>query len=92
MIEKLGQTVATLQPGSFFGEMSLLTGERRSATVRAATDCCGLELSKNAFVGIVAKHPEILERISEIIAQRQQENQQMQAQAQSAAADGRSDG
>jgi small-conductance mechanosensitive channel len=84
-IEKQGQTVASLQPGSFFGEMSLLTGERRSATVRAATDCTTLELGKNAFAAVVASRPEILERLSEIIAARQQENLQHHAQTQSAA-------
>jgi len=82
-IEKQGQTVASLQPGSFFGEMSLLTGERRSATVRAATDCTTLELGKNAFAAVVASRPEILERLSEIIAARQQENLQHHAQTQS---------
>ena len=86
-IEKQGQTVTSLTPGSFFGEMSLLTGERRSATVRAATDCTTLELAKGTFAVVVARHPEILERLSEIIAVRQHENLQLHAQAQNAASD-----
>src|SRR5882724_2233096 len=38
--------VATLSAGNCFGEMSLLTGERRTATVRAETDCQVMEISK----------------------------------------------
>ena len=38
--------VASLYAGDFFGEMALLTAERRTATVRAVTDCQLYELSK----------------------------------------------
>ncbi len=80
-VEKQGQTIVRLGPGSFIGEMSLLTGECRSATVRAITDCTGLELSKAAFKTIVAQHQDILERISDAIARRQGESQQVLAPA-----------
>jgi CRP-like cAMP-binding protein len=40
------QRVASLHAGDFFGEMALLTAERRTATVRAVTDCHLYELSK----------------------------------------------
>lgn len=43
------KTVATLQDGSVFGELSLLTGATRSATVLAATDCDLLELSSTSL-------------------------------------------
>ena len=38
--------VATLKAPDCFGEMSLLTGERRTATVRAETDCQIMEIGK----------------------------------------------
>ena len=40
------ERVASLHAGDFFGEMALLTAERRTATVRAITDCQLYELSK----------------------------------------------
>jgi CRP-like cAMP-binding protein len=43
------ETIATLIEGSVFGELSLLTGVRRSATVRAGTDCDLLELSSSSL-------------------------------------------
>lgn len=43
------QTVAILHEGSVFGELSLLTGARRSATVLATTDCDLLELSSTSL-------------------------------------------
>src|SRR3954451_24870507 len=45
--------VARLHAGAFFGEMSLLTGDRRSATVTAVTDCELLEISVEAFRRVV---------------------------------------
>lgn len=45
--------VAQLETGSFFGEMSLLTGEPRSATVTAETDVEVLRVSKQDFAGLL---------------------------------------
>jgi CRP-like cAMP-binding protein len=41
--------VAQLRPGTFFGEMSLVDNNPRSATVRALTDCQLFFISKEAF-------------------------------------------
>jgi small-conductance mechanosensitive channel/CRP-like cAMP-binding protein len=65
--------VARLGAGKFFGEMSLMTGEERKATVRAATECTLLVVDHDAFHDTLAAHPEIIERMSEILAQRQAE-------------------
>jgi CRP-like cAMP-binding protein len=62
--------VARLRKGAFFGEMSLLTGEPRSATVIAATDCELLEIGGDAFRRIVLPDPELVERITSAVAAR----------------------
>jgi small-conductance mechanosensitive channel len=65
--------VAQLQAGKFFGEMSLMTGERRSATVIALEDVECYRLDKDAFQGILSARPEIAEDISSILAKRRVE-------------------
>ncbi|MEO6222493.1 MAG: cyclic nucleotide-binding domain-containing protein, partial [Vicinamibacterales bacterium] len=53
--------VAVIGAGGYFGEMSLLTGDRRSATVTARGDCTLLEISADAFGAHVRSHPSVLE-------------------------------
>jgi small-conductance mechanosensitive channel/CRP-like cAMP-binding protein len=67
------QMVATLKEGSFFGEMGLLTGAPRSATVVAKTDVLCYRLDKEAFIGVLKKRPELAEAISQILARRRSE-------------------
>ncbi len=54
------QTIlATLRPGDFFGEMSILDGEPRSATVVAAANCELLMLYRKSFLDIMQTYPKI---------------------------------
>ncbi|MBU1100944.1 MAG: mechanosensitive ion channel [Bacteroidetes bacterium] len=62
--------VGQISPGQFFGEMSLLTGELRSATVIADTDCLVYIVTKDHVEEIIKKRPETAEGISNIIAER----------------------
>ena len=64
------QHVSTLRPGQFFGEMALLTGDARSATVVAKTDVECYRLDGKSFQGLLLKRPEIAEGMSRIIAAR----------------------
>jgi len=63
--------VATLKEGQFFGEMALLTGELRSATVCAATQMSVLVVSKPAMSRVFSADPTVIEQISAILADRQ---------------------
>jgi small-conductance mechanosensitive channel/CRP-like cAMP-binding protein len=65
--------VAVLHAPSFFGEMALMTGQPREATVVALTDVECLRIDKAGFQGILQKRPVIAERISEILAARRVE-------------------
>jgi len=67
--------VAELQNGDCFGEMSLLTGEPRSATIQAIADCEVLEIHKPVFAEIVSRDETILTRLSELLAQRKLETE-----------------
>jgi len=63
--------VATLGHGDCFGEMGLLTGEPRAATVRAKTLCDLIVIDHDVFHDVLAAHPEIVERMGGLLASRQ---------------------
>jgi small-conductance mechanosensitive channel/CRP-like cAMP-binding protein len=67
--------VATLKAPDCFGEMSLLTGERRTATVRAETDCQVMEIGKPVMAEVLRASPDCLERLSELLASRKMETE-----------------
>ena len=54
-----GRKKATLGPGDFFGEIALLDGGPRTATVTAKTDVQLLGLTEWVFRGLMAEHPSI---------------------------------
>lgn len=63
--------VAALKKGDFFGEMSLMTGESRKATVTASEEAKLMVVCAKFFKSILDRRPELVERISEILAARQ---------------------
>ena len=69
-----GTVVAQLRPGDFFGEMSLLTGEPRGATVRAAEDTLVLIIRKEHVSPMLLENPTIAESLAKAMEQRQAEN------------------
>ena len=62
--------VATLGAGQFFGEMSLMTGEARTASVIATTDLVTYRITKLSFQRILRETPAIAEQIAEILVTR----------------------
>ena len=68
--------VAQIGPGQFFGEMSLLTGESRTATVIANLTTVAYELSKRSLESVFEKHPELAKTISQIVAERKVKTQE----------------
>ncbi len=57
------RVLGILGDGEFFGEISLLTGRPRSATVVTLTDCKLLELSKQQLMNLMQKYPRIEQMI-----------------------------
>jgi small-conductance mechanosensitive channel len=62
--------VAVIEAGGYFGEMSLLTGDSRTATVVARGDCTVLELTAEAFRAYVRTHPEVIDHLAETASAR----------------------
>jgi small-conductance mechanosensitive channel/CRP-like cAMP-binding protein len=58
---KVGQSqrLAVLEQGSAFGEISLLTGDPRTATVRALTEAALLEIDKATLSPILRENPSL---------------------------------
>ncbi|NJO55863.1 MAG: cyclic nucleotide-binding domain-containing protein, partial [Rhodospirillales bacterium] len=52
-------TFDELTSGAFFGEVSAIDGKPRSTGVMALEDCLVLALSRAAFLGLVAGHPDV---------------------------------
>ena len=70
-----------LGPGSFFGEMALISGQPRSAHVTALDYCSLLKLTTRDFAEIMRRYPEIRTQVEEMAAQRDAMNK-VQAAAQ----------
>ena len=65
--------VARMGPGGVFGEMSLITGEGRNATVRTVSSAEVLVIGHDAFGEVLERNPELAQRVSDVLANRQAE-------------------
>jgi small-conductance mechanosensitive channel/CRP-like cAMP-binding protein len=68
------QRLAKLAGPAFFGEMGLLTGQARTATVAAETDALCYRLDKRGFEAIIRARPELADAMSKTVAARQAAN------------------
>ncbi|MGH7571499.1 MAG: cyclic nucleotide-binding domain-containing protein [Gemmatimonadota bacterium] len=73
------ESLAQLGPRSFFGEMALLTGEERTATVVTLVPTDFFVVDREAFRETLEKNPVIAERISEILVERKRELEEVHA-------------
>ncbi len=62
--------VVRMGAGSFFGEMALLTGEPRSATIVSVTDVYLFEITKEDIFPLLEKQPEIFNSLSKVLTER----------------------
>lgn len=74
-------SVAVLGADACIGENSVLTGEKRTATILALEDCLAVEVDKTTLAPIISASPELLESLSELLAQRRMQNEGLVAEA-----------
>ena len=73
VLEPDRQEVAVIEPGGYFGEMSLLTGEPRTASVVARGEAVVLELDAALFRRLGAESPHALEQVGLATALRREQ-------------------
>ncbi|MDP3614630.1 MAG: cyclic nucleotide-binding domain-containing protein, partial [Rubrivivax sp.] len=61
--------IATLAPGQFFGEMSLLTGALRTATVKALSACVLYEVPHAVMAELLQARPDLADQLSGVVAE-----------------------
>jgi CRP-like cAMP-binding protein len=69
-----GDVVDTHGSGAFFGEGSLITNEKRNASIRTTTYCDVYKLSRYGFDDLRAKYPDFDRHVSEVFTARDQSN------------------
>ena len=81
VLEPARNEVARTPAGGYFGEMSLLTGEPRTATVLAVGDVQTIEIDADLFRRLAAAHPEAIEKIGVLAMTRRAELEAARAAA-----------
>lgn len=76
-----GRLVGKLRAGDVVGTGSLITGEPRSATAKAAVDSDLLELGQEDFRALIGRFPQLLENLTRILTHRLAEATAGQARA-----------
>jgi CRP-like cAMP-binding protein len=69
------KVVATLWPGDFVGEMSMLTGAPRTADVFAKADTVLVQITKEDIAPLLDSNPKLVKQFSDILAQRVAQNE-----------------
>ena len=77
-VVRSGRTIGRLHAGDVFGELTLLDGRPRLASVETETDVVSARLSRSAFFDLVRKSPDIGLKMLETLAVRLRECEQRQ--------------
>lgn len=70
-----GRAIARLEAGDYFGEMALLDGGPRTATVVSETGLSALKISRSAFRKLLLREPTVALRMLEALAARTRERE-----------------
>jgi len=75
------RVIGSVRAGQFFGEMGLLAGESRNATVVAKTDVECYRLDRAAFQALLLARPELANEVSRVVSARKPELESARAEA-----------
>ena len=81
VVEASGRELAMFSAGGYFGEMSMLTGQPRSASVVAAEESEVIELTAASLREVALVNPGVVTRISTVVADRQADLDRQKAEA-----------
>ena len=73
-VRRNGRKIATLGPGDFFGELALLAGVPRTATVTADTDMVVEALNRAEFATLLDESPSMARKVLAAVAKRSYDN------------------
>jgi len=74
-------SLGTLGPGDYFGEMSLMTGAPRVATVTTNSEACLLKVDKQSFKELIEAQPDLIEEMGSALRIRLEERSRAMAVA-----------
>jgi small-conductance mechanosensitive channel/CRP-like cAMP-binding protein len=80
VVEASGRELAAFDAGGYFGEMSMLTGQPRSASVQAVDDCEVVELTAESLRSVALANPDVVTRISSVVAARRADLERQKAE------------
>lgn len=72
-VEKINKSLTTLQVGQFFGELSLMLGIPRTATVQSTEDTLLFVINNKGFEKLLQQHPDLAEVIVQELGKHQEE-------------------
>jgi len=75
MEEHTNFELSRIGAGNFFGELALLTGKKRSATILALTDTSLFEISKDIITEFITNQPEVAKKLSNALKNRMKSTQ-----------------
>jgi len=81
VVEASGRELAVFTGGGYFGEMSMLTGQPRSATVEAIDETRVVELTAASLREVALANPDVVRRIGTVVAERQADLDRQKAEA-----------
>jgi len=73
--------VAEVGPRGIVGEIALMTGQRRSASVAASSDVVAIAIPKHALEETFARSPQLIDRLGAMLAGRQAGLRRVEAEA-----------